>query len=136
MVRSAGKTGTAQAYRDAWYVGYTGNYVAAVWLGNDDYRPTNNMTGGTLPAMVWQRFMAYAHQNLDLKPIPGIENPLPPDGQAVASADVQGAEDIGLRRPAQAMPLATRNLLNRMTELFRAAPALKPAPGSEALSAL
>ncbi|TKC99063.1 MAG: penicillin-binding protein, partial [Mesorhizobium sp.] len=41
---SAGKTGTTQSYRDAWYVGFTGNYTAAVWLGNDDFTPTNNMT--------------------------------------------------------------------------------------------
>src|SRR5690606_3023684 len=53
-IRSAGKTGTTQAYRDAWYVGFTGNYTAAVWLGNDDYTPTRNMTGGSVPAMVWQ----------------------------------------------------------------------------------
>src|SRR5690606_20181145 len=59
---SGGKTGTSQSYRDAWYVGFTGNYTAAVWIGNDDYSPTRNMTGGSLPAMVWQRLMAYAHQ--------------------------------------------------------------------------
>ena len=47
--RSAGKTGTTNAYRDAWFVGYTGNMVAAVWFGNDDYAPTNRMTGGSLP---------------------------------------------------------------------------------------
>ncbi|MGQ3038438.1 MAG: transglycosylase domain-containing protein [Neoaquamicrobium sediminum] len=70
-IRSAGKTGTTQAYRDAWYVGFTGNYTAAVWLGNDDYTSTRNMTGGSVPAMVWQRLMEYAHQNVELKPIPG-----------------------------------------------------------------
>src|SRR5690606_22446611 len=74
-IRSAGKTGTTQAYRDAWYVGYTGNYTAAVWLGNDDFTSTRNMTGGSVPAMVWQRLMAYAHQNVELRPIPGIEKP-------------------------------------------------------------
>ncbi|WP_309084093.1 penicillin-binding protein 1A [Chelativorans sp.] len=137
-IRSAGKTGTAQSYRDAWYVGFTGNYVAAVWLGNDDYRPTNEMTGGTLPAMVWQRFMAYAHQNIELKPIVGIENPmLPPDGKAVAeAAGGAGGEEAGSRRPAHSMPLATRDVLDQMAELFRSAPALKAAQGPEALSAL
>ena len=49
-----GKTGTTNAYRDAWFVGFTGNLVAAVWFGNDDYTSTNNMTGGSLPAMAWQ----------------------------------------------------------------------------------
>ncbi|WEX11940.1 penicillin-binding protein 1A [Chelativorans sp. AA-79] len=135
-IRSAGKTGTTQSYRDAWYVGFTGDYVAAVWLGNDDYRPTHDMTGGTLPAMVWQRFMAYAHQNIELKPIPGIENPLPAeDGEAVAAAQPEAGEG-GLRLPAPSMPLATRNLLYGMLGLFREAPALEPARDPETLSAL
>ena len=47
MTRSAGKTGTTQSYRDAWYVGFTGNYTAAVWFGNDDFTPTKEMTGGS-----------------------------------------------------------------------------------------
>jgi penicillin-binding protein 1A len=48
-VKVAGKTGTTNGYRDAWFVGYTGNYVGAVWYGNDDHSPTNKMTGGSLP---------------------------------------------------------------------------------------
>ena len=48
-IKAAGKTGTTNAYRDAWFVGYTGNYVGGVWFGNDDYAPTNRMTGGSLP---------------------------------------------------------------------------------------
>ena len=54
----AGKTGTTNAYRDAWFVGFTGNYIAGVWFGNDDYQVTNRMTGGSLPAMTWQQIMA------------------------------------------------------------------------------
>jgi len=50
-IRAGGKTGTTQAYRDAWFVGFTGNYVAAVWFGNDNYTSTNRLTGGRLPAM-------------------------------------------------------------------------------------
>ncbi len=76
-MRVAGKTGTTQSYRDAWFVGFTGNYLAAVWFGNDDFTTTEKMTGGTLPAMTWQRLMAYAHQNVELKPIPGLEKPFP-----------------------------------------------------------
>ncbi|HEY8565899.1 MAG TPA: PBP1A family penicillin-binding protein [Beijerinckiaceae bacterium] len=72
-VRVAGKTGTTNAYRDAWFVGYTGNMAAAVWFGNDDHTSTNNMTGGTLPATAWHDVMAFAHQNLEIKPIPGLE---------------------------------------------------------------
>ena len=71
-IRAAGKTGTTNGYRDAWFVGYTGNLVAGVWFGNDDHTSTNNMTGGTLPAMAWKEVMAFAHQNLELRPIPGV----------------------------------------------------------------
>ena len=67
----AGKTGTTNAYRDAWFVGYTGNYIAGVWFGNDDYQATNRMTGGSLPAMTWQEIMVYAHQGIELRPLPG-----------------------------------------------------------------
>ena len=71
-VKAAGKTGTTNAYRDAWFVGYTGNYVCGVWYGNDDYAPTNRMTGGSLPAMTWRQIMAYAHQGIEVKNIPGV----------------------------------------------------------------
>jgi penicillin-binding protein 1A len=82
-IRSAGKTGTTNAYRDAWYVGFTGNLVASVWFGNDDHTSTNNMTGGTLPAMTWHEVMAFAHQNIEIRPIPYLA----PDGsQMVAGA--------------------------------------------------
>lgn len=57
---AAGKTGTTQSYRDAWFVGYTGDIATAVWFGNDDYTPTNRITGGSLPAQTWQRFMTSA----------------------------------------------------------------------------
>ena len=72
-IRSAGKTGTTNDYHDAWYIGFTGNLVAAVWYGNDDYSSTNKMTGGTLPAMTWHEVMAFAHQNTEIKPIPGLD---------------------------------------------------------------
>jgi penicillin-binding protein 1A len=56
----AGKTGTTQNYRDAWFVGYTAHYVTGIWYGNDDFTPTNRATGGSLPAMTWQKFMSEA----------------------------------------------------------------------------
>ncbi len=85
-VKAAGKTGTTNAYRDAWFAGYTGNMVAAVWFGNDDYAPTNRMTGGSLPAMTWKKIMAYAHQGIELKPIPGVPPHPGPVGPPVAAA--------------------------------------------------
>jgi penicillin-binding protein 1A len=139
-IRSAGKTGTTQAYKDAWYVGYTGNYTTAVWLGNDEFTPTRNMTGGSLPAMTWQRLMTYAHQNLELKPIPGIEKPFLEEKEggakvAVAEegADAEGAEAI--ERPP-VMSARTAALLRSMTELFRSAPRLIAEGDAETLSSL
>ncbi|WP_237050293.1 transglycosylase domain-containing protein [Microvirga ossetica] len=89
----AGKTGTTNGYKDAWFVGYTGNLVASVWYGNDDSTPMNDMTGGTLPAMTWHEVMNLAHQNLEIRPIPGAS---PANANRVASAGRQNAD------PAQA----------------------------------
>jgi penicillin-binding protein 1A len=90
-IKSAGKTGTTNAYRDAWFVGYTGNYVCGVWYGNDDYAPTNRMTGGSLPGMTWRAIMAYAHQGIEIKPLAGVAPG--PTGAAplVAQASPSGA---------------------------------------------
>ena len=138
-IRSAGKTGTTQSYRDAWYIGYTGNYTAAVWLGNDDFSTTNNMTGGSLPAMVWQRFMAYAHQNIDLKPIPGIKDPYV-DPAAIAKAEEaakngpQQAVDTSDRPPV--LSSTTTRALRDIADVFHQAPAIAAPPEPETLSAL
>ncbi|MGH1351163.1 MAG: transglycosylase domain-containing protein [Methyloligellaceae bacterium] len=67
----AGKTGTGQGYRDAWFIGYTGHYIGGVWIGNDDFKPMKDSTGGALPAMIWHDIMQYAHLNKQPKPLPG-----------------------------------------------------------------
>jgi penicillin-binding protein 1A len=87
-IPTAGKTGTTNAYRDAWFVGYTGNFTCAVWYGNDDYSPTNRMTGGSLPAQTWHDIMVVAHQGVEVKEIPGIGagTKLPPAPGPVANA--------------------------------------------------
>jgi penicillin-binding protein 1A len=61
---AAGKTGTSQDFRDAWFIGYTAHLVTGVWLGNDDNSPTRKATGGGLPVEIWSRFMRAAHQGL------------------------------------------------------------------------
>ncbi|WP_349366647.1 MAG: penicillin-binding protein 1A [Nitratireductor rhodophyticola] len=137
MTRSAGKTGTTQSYRDGWYVGYTGNYVASVWLGNDDFHATRRMTGGSLPAMVWQRLMAYAHQNVEIKPLPGIEGPMRIETDAVETASEEGAGD---RQESETLPLAlsarTSLFLKGLSKDFEAAPRLRKPASNETLSAL
>ena len=68
--RAAGKTGTSQDFRDAWFVGYTPHLVAGVWLGNDDNSPTKKVSGGNLPVEVWSRFMKAAHQGVPVAALP------------------------------------------------------------------
>jgi penicillin-binding protein 1A len=93
-IRAAGKTGTTNAHRDAWFVGYTGNFVAGVWFGNDDYGTMHQMTGGSLPAMTWQAIMSYAHQGVELKPIPGL-GPQAPGRAVVAEGRKESAQEAG-----------------------------------------
>jgi penicillin-binding protein 1A len=70
---AAGKTGTSQDFRDAWFVGYTANLVTGVWLGNDDNSPTKKATGGGLPVEVWTRFMRAAHQGVPVAALPNSQ---------------------------------------------------------------
>src|SRR5712671_3291647 len=73
---AAGKTGTTQDYRDAWFIGYTADLIAGVWLGNDDDAAMNKVTGGSLPAETWRRFMLAATKAMPVRPLPSA--PLPP----------------------------------------------------------
>ncbi|MGA6968696.1 MAG: PBP1A family penicillin-binding protein, partial [Xanthobacteraceae bacterium] len=91
-IKAAGKTGTTNSYRDAWFVGYTGNFVCGVWFGNDDYSPLNRMTGGSLPAQTWHEIMAYAHQGVELKNITGVG----PNGLSVGPI-LEGNKNEALR---------------------------------------
>jgi len=68
--QAAGKTGTSQDFRDAWFVGYTAHLVTGVWLGNDDGTPTRHVTGGSLPVDIWSRFMRTAHQGIAPETLP------------------------------------------------------------------
>jgi penicillin-binding protein 1A len=61
---AAGKTGTSQNFRDAWFVGFTPDWVCGVWVGNDDGTAMNKVTGGEIPAQIWRKMMVVAHANL------------------------------------------------------------------------
>ena len=73
----AGKTGTSQNFRDAWFLGFTADLVAGVWMGNDNGKPMKNVTGGGLPARLWRDFMAPAHAGLSPRPLAGLEPAVP-----------------------------------------------------------
>jgi penicillin-binding protein 1A len=93
FTHTAGKTGTSSNYRDAWFVGFSGDYVTGVWVGNDDFRPMNNVTGGGIPAQAWHNFMSVAHTNMNIKQIPGL--PLHP----VQAAERQRLETLRSSQP-------------------------------------
>ena len=67
---AAGKTGTSQNSRDAWFIGYTANLTTGVWFGNDDGAPMKKVTGGALPAQAWHEFMVAAHEGLPVAALP------------------------------------------------------------------
>jgi len=71
--QAAGKTGTTQNFRDAWFVGYTAHYVAGVWVGKDNGRPMKKVTGGSLPAEIWKTLMRRAHRGVEPAKLPGLE---------------------------------------------------------------
>jgi penicillin-binding protein 1A len=135
-IRAAGKTGTTNAYRDAWFVGFTGNFVGGIWYGNDDYAPLNRMTGGALPAMTWHDVMTFAHQGVEIKPIPGLA-PGTPSQQVAANA----ARADPSQRPTN-LTRRGADVLLRVERLFEdatravAVNADAPAPPSEKRGAL
>ncbi|MGA1801096.1 transglycosylase domain-containing protein [Rhizobium sp. HT1-10] len=124
-----GKTGTTQAYRDAWFIGFSGNYTCAVWFGNDDYTSTNNMTGGTLPAMTFKKIMDYAHQGIALKPIPGLADPFPAQKPMTAAARKAATEAAASAEPPPVRPRSlsaeSTKVLRDIGEQLRDAPPLK-----------
>jgi penicillin-binding protein 1A len=69
--QAAGKTGTANDWRDAWFIGYTAQMTAGVWVGNDGFQPMDKITGGTIPARIWKTFMLSAHADLPRRPLDG-----------------------------------------------------------------
>jgi membrane peptidoglycan carboxypeptidase len=75
---AAGKTGTTQAARDAWFLGFTADYVAGVWMGYDDNTPLTGVTGGGLPAEIWREAMVRVHEGLPARPLP-MQRPAPRD---------------------------------------------------------
>lgn len=86
---AAGKTGTSQDFRDAWFVGFTAELVTGVWIGNDDGEAMEDVTGGTLPAALWRRVTTKALADAPPRPLPGME-------VQVAERDTGGGDDGGL----------------------------------------
>lgn len=128
-VPAAGKTGTTSSYRDAWFCGFTGNYVAAVWMGNDDYRPTRRLTGGSLPAMIWQKFMEFAHSNIEVLPAHGID--FTPRPFIVAETNDKTEAENAALRPPTLQPEAAHKLLE-VAQKLKSAMQRSGIPGAQA----
>ena len=131
---SVGKTGTSSNYRDAWFMGFTGQYVAGVWLGNDDFSPMARVTGGSFPAQTWHDFMVLAHDTDNIPNIPGL-TPHPvqvAEQQRLAQVQQAVATDSDVVIPAPTpesvkdMSSATRQILERIGDLLKDAPSLTP----------
>jgi len=126
-IPTGGKTGTTDEYRNAWYMGFSGNFTAVVWFGNDDFSPTNRMTGGSLPGMTFARIMAFAHLDADLKPLYGLENEKP-------VRDPKLAELAGASDPAGAQSQRMLRLTPRGKALLKEIEALADDPSESPLS--
>ena len=132
-IRTAGKTGTTSDYRDAWFVGFTGNYVAAVWMGNDDYTQTKTLTGGILPAQIWHDVMTYAHKGVVLKPIPFVDPPFEKNAKGPLVATTSGnAPTVGTPRPTS-LSTATARRLATIRDIFQVPP---PPPATTAAASV
>ena len=118
-IRVGGKTGTTNGYKDAWFCGFTGNFVGCVWYGNDDDSAMNNMTGGTLPAQTWHDIMEVAHRGIEIAPVPGLSAPLP-SVIAVAPAAVTGLTVLGAPQPPTILSRKSVTALKSIDEMLRA----------------
>jgi len=105
----AGKTGTSSDWRDAWFIGYTADYTAGVWVGHDDFTSMGRTTGGTLPAQIWADSMRVAHRGVEAHPLPGIEQPARSPREvemasffgSLAAAFGEGKENEGFPDPSE-----------------------------------
>ena len=104
----AGKTGTTSDYRDAWFIGFTGGFTAAVWLGKDNNTAMNKVTGGGAPAEIWHDFMAATLPRLAAQPIPGANAVGPaPDGIGNILQDSEAPAPANGDAPPDAQGAAT-----------------------------
>ncbi len=106
--QSAGKTGTSQDFRDAWFVGYTAHLVTGVWLGNDNSSPTRRATGGGIPVDIWARFMRTAHQGVTVAALPGQPGSTGPSLASIVRQALTAPPPANVEPSAGAQPQRTQ----------------------------
>jgi penicillin-binding protein 1A len=121
--QAAGKTGTSQDWRDAWFVGYTSHLVTGVWLGNDDGEPTKHVSGGSLPVDIWSRFMRAAHQGVPIAALPLSDWRKPDIAVPVAAAPPPPvALGASASAPAVSAAIGAPLTINKGGEAFSSTP--------------
>ncbi|MDR3496211.1 MAG: PBP1A family penicillin-binding protein [Ancalomicrobiaceae bacterium] len=149
-IPAAGKTGTTQESRDAWFCGYTGNLIGIVWTGNDDNHPMNKVTGGFVPAQMWHDVMTFAHTNIELKQGIGLpppdrrpsdqpvadkgKSPTQQTAQAPSATPANSSSFVEVRGPDAEHPWQLNNkslsVLTEIEGLMRTAPLVGPKGGA------
>ncbi|TFL20154.1 transglycosylase domain-containing protein [Jannaschia formosa] len=112
----AGKTGTTQAARDAWFVGFTGDYVAGVWMGYDDNTPLTGVTGGGLPAEIWHETMTRVHEGTPVTPLPMID--VAREARPAPQPQAQAPRPAPQPQPQSEPDLAERILMDVLGTVF------------------
>ena len=105
---AGGKTGTTQSFKDAWFIGYTAQWVGGVWIGNDNASPMRSVTGGSLPAEIWKEVMLKAQEGLLAKSLPGTE--------MNAESAKKAAEALGLANVPSRNPFRRREISDATKE--------------------
>jgi penicillin-binding protein 1A len=142
FTHAAGKTGTSSGPNDIWFVGFTGRYVASVWLGNDDNRPmAHGNTGGQIATPIWHDFMAVAHKDMNIPTIPGLQ-PHPvqlAEQERIAqlritdpalAAQITGEAEAAAKA-SRKLPDAARDALRQMASDLRKAAGLSQKPSGD-----
>jgi penicillin-binding protein 1A len=131
-----GKTGTSSDYKDAWFLGFTGQYVTGVWYGNDNFTSMNRVTGGSIPTQTWHDYNVAAHTSYNIPAIPGL--PLHPrQVEEMARIAEIKKEDPTLGTVsdgARKMPQRTRKALTALNKLFKEAKRIQEVPADRGAS--
>jgi hypothetical protein len=128
--RSAGKTGTTDDYRDAWFVGFTTDIVVGVWVGNDDHSPMDQVAGGGIPAKLWHDFVTEAERIL-AKPAAVAQRPAPAAQSGSSAPATAAPPPARAALPAAAPPVAAAPPAAAPTPVAAAPPAAAPAPAKQ-----
>jgi len=128
---AAGKTGTTSNYRDAWFVGFTEQYVTGVWLGNDDNKPLTGVTGGGLPAEIWQAVMSEIHEGLPELALSTVS----PDGSGIImSSGGTTPQVVTSGSPDDPLAAALAGVMNGVNGQSSPNPAATPGSSNESSS--